>query len=347
MSAVPETSPLLRVEDLKVHFPVNAGLFGSGREVVRAVDGVGFTLAAGETLGLVGESGCGKTTLGRTVIRLLAPTSGRIEFEGTDLVRLGERQLRPLRRRFQMIFQDPYGSLDPRMTVGEILGEALDIHRLSVGTSARRERIAALLSDVGLDPDHATRYPHEFSGGQRQRIGIARALAPQPDLLVADEPVSALDLSVRAQIVNLLANLQQSRGIAMLFIAHDLALVEQIADRIAVLYLGRIVEEGPAPALLGSPLHPYTASLIAAVPRVRPAGETRAARPAPGEPPSASAPPPGCPFHPRCPIARERCRSERPELLPAGAARRVACHFPGELRASALPVAESGTFSPV
>jgi oligopeptide/dipeptide ABC transporter ATP-binding protein len=326
MSAVPETSPLLRVEALKVHFPVNAGLFGSGREVVRAVDGVGFTLAAGETLGLVGESGCGKTTLGRTVIRLLAPTSGRIEFEGRDLVPLGERQLRPLRRRFQMVFQDPYGSLDPRMTVGEILGEALDIHRLAVGTSARRERIAALLSDVGLDPDHATRYPHEFSGGQRQRIGIARALAVEPRLIVCDEPVSALDVSVQAQIVNLLRDLQQRHALSYLFVAHDLAVVKHISRRILVMYLGRVVEEGESKAVCSNPRHPYTQALISAVAEVDPVSK-RTRIVLGGDAPSPIRPPSGCPFHPRCPVAEARCRTEVPVLREVAAGYRVACHL--------------------
>jgi oligopeptide/dipeptide ABC transporter ATP-binding protein len=242
------------------------------------------------------------------------------------------------------------------MTVGAIVGEALTIHGLARNAREHEERVANLLQTVGLHPEHRRRYPHEFSGGQRQRIGIARALAPQPDLLVADEPVSALDLSVRAQILNLLAGVQKSRGIAILFIAHDLALVEQIADRIAVLYLGRIVEEGPAAALLARPLHPYTASLLAAVPRVRRPGDaprSRLALPAFGEPPSASNPPEGCPFHPRCPIAQERCRRERPLLLPAGPVRRVACHSPGEIGAAAIAAsgaptpprtAEDGTF---
>ncbi len=338
-------SALLELRDLTKEFPIRSPFLRRRLGAVAAVNSVDLDVAAGETVALVGESGSGKSTLGRLIVRLIEPTRGEIRFRGENLLTLSGRELRRARRHFQVVFQDPYGSLNPRMRIGDALFEPLLVHGMA-GREERAARVAAMLAEVGLPAEAAGRYPHEFSGGQRQRIGIARALAPQPDLLVADEPVSALDLSVRAQIVNLLANLQKSRGIAMLFIAHDLALVEQIADRIAVLYLGRIVEEGPAAALLGTPLHPYTASLLAAVPRVRPAGEARRARPAPGEPPSPSAPPPGCPFHPRCPIARERCRGERPELLPAGAARRVACHFPGELGESALPGAENGTFSP-
>ena len=338
-------SALLELRDLTKEFPIRSPFLRRRLGAVVAVAGVDLDVAAGETVALVGESGSGKSTLGRLIVRLLEPTRGTIRFRGQDLLALEGRALRQARRHFQVVFQDPYGSLNPRMRIGDALFEPLLVHGLA-GRRERAARVAAMLAEVGLPAEAAGRYPHEFSGGQRQRIGIARALAPQPDLLVADEPVSALDLSVRAQIVNLLANLQKSRGIAMLFIAHDLALVEQIADRIAVLYLGRIVEEGPAAALLGAPLHPYTASLIAAVPRVRPAGEARRVRPAAGEPPSASAPPPGCPFHPRCPIARERCRADRPRLVPAGNARRVACHFPGELHAGAPSAPENGTFSP-
>lgn len=318
--------PLLRLQDLKVHFPTGPSWCRPAQQWVRAVDGVSLELAAGETLGLVGESGCGKTTLGRTVVRLLAPTSGRIEFDGLDLASRTPRELRPLRRQFQMIFQDPYGSLNPRLTVGAILGEALAIHRLAPRREDRRARIAALLSAVGLDPAHAERYPHEFSGGQRQRIGIARALAVEPRLIVCDEPVSALDVSVQAQIVNLLRDLQRQRGLAYLFIAHDLAVVEHLSHRVAVMYLGRIVESGPARDVCGSPLHPYTRALVSAVPSLDPATARPRLRLA-GDPPSPIDPPPGCPFHPRCPLAEPRCRRDVPRLRDSLPGRQVACHL--------------------
>jgi len=341
-------SALLELRGLAKEFPIRSPFLRRRLGAVAAVAGVDLDIAAGETVALVGESGSGKSTLGRMIVRLIEPTRGEIRFRGEDLLQLGARDLRRARRHFQVVFQDPYGSLNPRMRIGEALFEPLLVHGLAPGASRaeRAERVRAMLAEVGLPAEAAGRYPHEFSGGQRQRIGIARALAPGPDLLVADEPVSALDLSVRAQIVNLLANLQRSRGIAMLFIAHDLALVEQIADRVAVLYLGRIVEEGPAAELLARPLHPYTTSLIAAVPRVRGAGEAKLRRAPSGEPPSASAPPPGCPFHPRCPVVRERCRGERPQLVAAGAARRVACHYPGGAGAAGSFAAPDGTFPP-
>ena len=253
---------LLEIQNLKVHFPVQRRLFGRAKEFVRAVDDVSFAIAPGETVGLVGESGCGKTTLGRAVIKLIEPTAGRIVFEGEDIAGLTGAQLRARRRRFQMIFQDPYGSLDPRLTVADIIGEALDIHHLTPTATARRQRIDVLLKDVGLDPSHAQRYPHEFSGGQRQRIGIARALAVEPKLIVCDEPVSALDVSVQAQIVNLLQDLQREHGIAYLFVAHDLAVVKHISRRILVMYLGRIVESGEAKrplSLAETSLHPGVA----------------------------------------------------------------------------------------
>ncbi len=341
-------SALLELRGLSKEFPIRSPFLRRRLGAVSAVNRVDLDVAAGETVGLVGESGSGKSTLGRMIVRLVEPTEGEIRFRGEDLLALEGRDLRRARRHFQVVFQDPYGSLNPRMRIGDALFEPLQVHGLAERSDrqGRARRVAGMLDEVGLPAEAAGRYPHEFSGGQRQRIGIARALAPQPDLLVADEPVSALDLSVRAQIVNLLANLQKSRGIAMLFIAHDLALVEQIADRIAVLYLGRIVEEGPAAELLGRPLHPYTASLIAAVPRVRRAGEGRLVRAPAGEPPSPSDPPPGCPFHPRCPIARDLCRSERPALLSAGEASRVACHFPGEAGSRGISPAGDGTFPP-
>ncbi|HNQ87879.1 MAG TPA: dipeptide ABC transporter ATP-binding protein [Verrucomicrobiota bacterium] len=317
---------LLEVEDLTVHFPVRSGWLGRGTEVVRAVDGVSFTVAAGETVGLVGESGCGKSTLGRAILRLIEPTSGSICFEGEDLGRLAGGELRRRRRRFQMVFQDPYGSLDPRQTVEQIVGEALDIHGLARGRAARRGRIARLLQDVGLDPAHAGRYPHEFSGGQRQRIGIARALAVEPRLMVCDEPVSALDMSVQAQIINLLRDLQQEHGLAYLFIAHDLAVVEHISQRTLVMYLGRVVEEAPSRALSQSPRHPYTQALISAVPVVDP--DTKRSRVVlPGEVPSPIHPPAGCQFHPRCLKAEGRCRTEPPRLRPIAPGHHVACHL--------------------
>jgi len=343
-------SALLELRGLSKEFPIRSPFLRRRLGSVRAVQEVDLEIAAGETVALVGESGSGKSTLGRMIVRLVDPTSGAIRFRGEDLLALSGGELRRARRRFQIVFQDPYGSLNPRMRIGDALFEPLAVHGLAAGAgrAERAARVAAMLAEVGLPPEAGERYPHEFSGGQRQRIGIARALAPQPELLVADEPVSALDLSVRAQIVNLLANLQASRGIAMLFIAHDLALVEQIADRIAVLYLGRIVEQGATAEVLGAPLHPYTASLVAAVPRVRTAGSPRPERLAAGEPPSALAPPPGCPFHPRCPQVRERCRSERPALLPGGGGRQVACHFPGSGGAPAVQIspAGDGTFPP-
>lgn len=342
-------SALLELRGLSKEFPILSPFLRRRLGTVAAVADVDLELGAGETVALVGESGSGKSTLGRMIVRLIEPTSGAIRFRGEDLLALSARDLRRARRHFQVVFQDPYGSLNPRMRIGDALFEPLLVHGLATKND-RSSRVAAMLAEVGMPAEAAGRYPHEFSGGQRQRIGIARALASRPAFLVADEPVSALDLSVRAQIVNLLANLQRDRGIAMLFIAHDLALVEQIADRIAVLYLGRIVEQGPAATLLADPLHPYTASLIAAVPRVRAAGEAKLRRAPSGEPPSASDPPPGCPFHPRCAAAKERCRSERPVLVEAGGARQAACHYPREAALVQISAQRSaagdGTFPP-
>jgi len=317
---------LLEIDKLKVYFPIRKGLLDRAKECVRAVDGVSFSIEAGETVGLVGESGCGKTTLSRAVVQLIKPTSGRIIFEGEDIANLSEAALRVRRRRFQMIFQDPYSSLNPRLTVLDLIGEALDIHSLVSDAAARRERVEGLLKSVGLDPSHAARYPHEFSGGQRQRIGIARALAVEPRLIVCDEPVSALDVSVQAQIINLLKDLQQELGVAYLFVAHDLAVVEHISHRILVMYLGRIVEAGEAKNLCRSPKHPYTQALLSAVPVV----DSESKRPRiflGGDVPSPIHPPSGCPFHPRCPIAEARCKTEVPLLREVEADRAVACHL--------------------
>ncbi len=332
--------PLLEVRHLEVHFPVRHGVFSRVRAYVKAVEDVNFTIAPGETLGLVGESGCGKTTLGRAIVRLTDPTSGSIVFEGEDLARMSGAELRGRRRRFQMIFQDPYGSLDPRMIVEDIVGEALDIHPPSLGATARRasgsracravakrRRVEELLQAVGLDRTHAQRYPHELSGGQRQRVGIARALGVEPALIVCDEPVSALDVSVQAQIINLLQDLQQQRGIAYLFIAHDLAVVEHISRRVMVMYLGKVVELAEAKVIISAPKHPYTQALVSAVPVVDPHSKRQRIILA-GDVPSPMDPPSGCPFHPRCPVAElPRCRAEAPPLRELSPGHWVACHL--------------------
>jgi oligopeptide transport system ATP-binding protein len=318
---------LLEVKNLKVHFPVKHGLFSRVKEHVKAVDDVSFTIQPGETLGLVGESGCGKTTLGRAIVKLVEPTAGSILFEGEDIAHLSGSALRARRRKFQMIFQDPYGSLNPRMTVSQIIGEAIDIHKLAESSVARQKRIEELLKAVGLDSMHAQRYPHEFSGGQRQRIGIARALAVEPKLIVCDEPVSALDVSVQAQIINLLQDLQQKWGLAYLFIAHDLAVVEHISRRVMVMYLGKVVELAEAKAIIGAPKHPYTQALISAVPVVDPDSKRKRIV-LPGDVPSPIHPPSGCPFHPRCPVAElPRCSAEVPALREVAPGHWAACHF--------------------
>ncbi|MBX5481993.1 MAG: dipeptide ABC transporter ATP-binding protein [Myxococcaceae bacterium] len=327
-------TPLLEVRDLKTHFPVRGGLWGKVQGHVKAVDGVSFDLHKGETLGLVGESGCGKSTLGRTVLRLIEPTAGTIRFDGRDITTLPPRELRALRRRMQLIFQDPYASLNPRMKVREIVEEGLVIHRLASGKE-RAEKVAALLQKMGLPADAADRYPHEFSGGQRQRIGIARALALNPDLIVADEPISALDVSIQAQIVNLLVDLQKELGLTYLFIAHDLKIVEYISDRVAVMYLGRIVELAPARELYRSPKHPYTQALLSAVPVPDP-DRRRDRIILEGDVPSPLHPPQGCHFHPRCPYAFERCRRETPPLYELGNGHRSAC-FLNEREATIAP----------
>ena len=306
---------LLEVRNLVKHFTVGGGLFGGRPGVVRAVDDVSFTLRRGETLGLVGESGCGKTTTGRCVLRLEQPTSGHIIFEGRELAGLNAEELRAVRRRMQVIFQDPYSSLNPRMTVGEIVSEPLGVHGIVKSAGARRDRVRELLRHVGLLPQHAARYPHQLSGGQRQRVGIARALAMEPALIICDEPVSALDVSIQAQIINLLEDLQSQFGLTYLFIAHDLAVVRHISDRIAVMYLGKIVELADRKALYDDPLHPYTRALLSAVPIPDPELEARREHIVlRGEVPSPLNPPPGCVFHPRCPIAVDRCRQVVPDL---------------------------------
>ncbi|MBS3733769.1 MAG: dipeptide ABC transporter ATP-binding protein [Phycisphaerae bacterium] len=293
---------ILTVEGLKTYFPVRRGLLALRKRFVRAVDGVGLRVARGRTLGLVGESGSGKTTVGRTLLRLVEPTAGRVTFDGRDVLAMSTGELRWLRRRMQVIFQDPYGSLNPRMTVGDIIAEPLRVHGI-VPRRQRRQRVAELLERVGLAASYADRYPHEFSGGQRQRVGIARALAPEPEFIVCDEPVSALDVSIQAQILNLLSDLQDELGLSYLFIAHNLAVVEHFADDVAVMYLGRIIESAPRDRLYDRPRHPYTEALLSAVPTTDP--DRRAERiPLPGEMPSPLAPPSGCPFHPRCPLTR-------------------------------------------
>ncbi len=317
---------LLEVQNLKVHFPVRKGFLSRSKEFVRAVDGVTFLIAHGETVGLVGESGCGKSTLSRAIVRLINPTQGKILFEGDDIAVMSNSEMRKRRRRLQMIFQDPYGSLNPRMTVGDAIGEGLDIHRLTPGQGERQQRIAQLLKNVGLDSSHAGRFPHEFSGGQRQRIGIARALAVEPSLIICDEPVSALDVSVQAQIINLLHDLQHKFGIAYLFVAHDIAVVEHISHRILVMYLGRIVESGDARTVCRSPKHPYTQALISAVPVLDPDSKGQRIILG-GDVPSPIHPPGGCPFHPRCPVAEPRCKTEVPHLREITPGHQAACHL--------------------
>jgi len=323
---VTDAPPLLETRDLRVWFEIRRGLFAA-KATVKAVDGVSLTVGAGETVGLVGESGCGKSTLGRAVLRLVDPTAGAVLFDGVDITATSQARLRPLRRKMQMIFQDPYASLNPRMRVREIVGEALDIHGLAASPSERDARVESLLKRVGLRPDQGSRYPHEFSGGQRQRVGIARALAVDPRFIVCDEPISALDVSIQAQIVNLLRDLQDELGLAYLFVAHDLKVVEYVSRRVAVMYLGRVVELAPAEALYNDPKHPYTKALLSAAPTPDPE-KKRARIVLQGDVPSPIDPPKGCSFHPRCPIAeRGRCDVEAPLIRELRPGHRVACHL--------------------
>ena len=345
---------LLELRDLKVYFPIKSGVV-MDRHVgdVKAVDGVTFDVKRGETLGLVGESGCGKSTVGRAILRLYKPTSGSIVFDGQDITNLGENELRPLRRRMQMVFQDPYASLNPRHSIGRIVGEPLRTHGLA-GRRQAAQRVRELLGIVGLPADAASRYPHEFSGGQRQRIGLARSLALNPDFVVADEPVSALDVSIQAQIINLLENLQDEFDLTYLFIAHDLAVVRHISDRIAVMYLGWIVEISPADELYDNPLHPYTISLLSAVPIPDPEVETkRETILLAGDLPSPANPPAACRFHTRCPYVQEkRCKTEVPELRKMGEGHVVACHWAEDIKAGRIqpkeikPVFDPGVVRP-
>jgi len=327
-----EAAPLLEVEDLRMYYPVRGGIFGGKIGDVRAVDGVTLSVAPGETLGLVGESGCGKSTLGRAITRLEEPTGGRVRFAGKDLATASKDELFRLRRDMQIIFQDPYASLNPRMTVGEIVREPLLVHR--VGTKAEQiETVRSLLETVGLTGEMLDRYPSEFSGGQRQRIGIARALALGPKLVIADEPVSALDVSVQSQVLNLMVRLQRELGLTYLFISHDLSVVQYISDTVAIMYLGRIVEKGPVDRIFERPAHPYTRALIAAIPVPDP-DQRRDTVPVAGEAPSPIAPPPGCAFHPRCPFAIEACKQQVPQLEPVPGEDRThvaACIRKGEI----------------
>ncbi len=316
------SAPLIEVKDLRKFFDLGGG------NLLKAVNEVSFSVGKGETVGVVGESGCGKSTAGRTIMRLYEPTSGSVTFDGKDIYKLRGSELKGLRRNMQMIFQDPYASLNPRMTVTDIIGEALDIHNLAGSRKERKRKVEELLDLVNLNPDHATRYPHEFSGGQRQRIGIARALAVRPKFIIADEPISALDVSIQAQVVNLMQDLQRKMGLTYLFIAHDLSMVKHISDRVAVMYLGKIVELAESGELYGDPRHPYTRALLSAIPIPDPEVEaTRERIVLKGDLPSPIHPPKGCQFHTRCPMATEKCKTDEPKLLEVKKGHYAACHY--------------------
>ena len=321
--------PLVQVRDLVKYFPMTQGIiFQRKVGAVQAVDGVSFDVNRGETLGIVGETGCGKSTTARLIMRLLEATSGEVRFDGQDITHLKGARLKAVRREMQMIFQDPYSALNPRKTVGSIIAEPFVVHGLERGKDQRKQAVQALMETVGLNPEHYNRYPHEFSGGQRQRIGVARALALKPKLLIADEPVSALDVSIQAQVLNLLRDMQRRFGLTLIFIAHDLSVVRHMSDRVAVMYLGKIVEIGPGDALYGFPRHPYTGALLAAVPVADPSASPSERRLLSGDVPSPASPPSACRFHTRCPKAQERCSIEEPLLEEKGTGTRVACHYP-------------------
>ena len=321
-----EQKVLLQVKKLKKHFVVGSNFFGNKKNYLHAVDGISFDIKKGETFGLVGESGCGKSTTGRTIIRLLNPTDGQIIFDGQDISKLSEKEMLPFRKRIQMIFQDPYASLNGRMTVADIIGEGMEVHGLATGRK-KTERIYELLETVGLKREHANRYPHEFSGGQRQRIGIARALAMEPELIICDEPISALDVSIQAQVVNMLEDLQDERGLTYLFIAHDLSMVKHISDRIGVMYLGMLMELSTSDELYENPVHPYTVALLSAIPIPDPELTRKQKRIIlKGDVPSPIDPKPGCPFNQRCPLCEEICKKETPELVEIKPGHFVACH---------------------
>jgi oligopeptide/dipeptide ABC transporter ATP-binding protein len=343
----PPSKPLLEVEHLTLHFPVKKGLlFDHVIANVRAVDDVSFSLAEGETLGLVGESGCGKTTLARSLLRLLEPTSGAIRFRGLDITHLHQRGLRPYRHDVQMVFQDPQASLNPRKRVGQIIGAGLRLRGTARGNVGREVR--KLLAQVGLNPEHINRFPHEFSGGQRQRVGVARALAAEPRLIVLDEPVSALDVSIQAQVINLLDDLQDQLGLSYIFVAHDLSVVRHVSDRIAVMYLGKLVELSPAEDLYIKPVHPYTAALLSAIPIPDPdRSRARVRLPVVGEPPNPLDPPPGCRFHTRCPGATEVCRTIEPQLTAYDGGHLAACHHPLKVTDSDIARAIRSPLSPL
>jgi len=348
----PETgngaAPLLEVSNLVKHFPIHGGLLFNHRVgAVRAVDGVSFSIRPGETLGLVGESGCGKSTLARTVLQLLEPTSGSVRFDGQEIAGLGRKKLQPLRREMQMIFQDPYASLNPRKRIGQIVGSPMKLHGVAEGKELRKQ-VEELLDRVGLAPEHFNRFPHEFSGGQRQRIGIARALALKPKLIIADEPVSALDVSIQAQIINLLEDLQDEFGLTYLFVAHDLSVVLHVSDRIAVMYLGKLMEISPAEELYSKPIHPYAAALLEAIPIPDPR-ENRGRKRSivTGEPPNPINPPPGCVFHPRCPRATDVCKSVEPPLTEYANGHIAACHHPLNVTQAEIAAATISPSSPL